>query len=266
MENGKNRYEFILGFVGLAVSLSAFKDELSKINIDLGFTQLSLSTYFFAVLIGLLLCLYLYVIENSLRNTRIGNFKIFDYLLKFAYILFVLLIASPILLLLSWLSNKIILAFSRLDKETIKALAGIITFILGILSGAISTWTVHKQIKQKKDKQQEELEYEEIRDLETANKLLSDGYYSQAILETFKVLELHLYKLLQKRDIRVQRHRLLNILDYAFKQELLTKKDLGFINEIRKMRNSAAHLDTTHTQEQAKMAVDFVKKMIKKNS
>ena len=116
MENKKNRYEFILGFVGLTISLSAFKDELSKIIVDIGFIQFSLSKYFFVILIGLVFCLYLYVIEKSLRNTKIGNLKIFDYLLQFANILFILLIASPVLLGLSWISNKIVLAFGQLDQ------------------------------------------------------------------------------------------------------------------------------------------------------
>ena len=40
MEKIKNKFEIILGFVTLIISLSAFKDEWSLINIDLGLRQL----------------------------------------------------------------------------------------------------------------------------------------------------------------------------------------------------------------------------------
>ncbi|MHC4122915.1 MAG: hypothetical protein ACYSSI_05015 [Planctomycetota bacterium] len=266
MENLKNRYEFILGFVGLAISLSIFKEELSKIDINLGFVQFPLLNYFFIVLVGLLICLYLYVIEKTFRNTKIGNCKIFDYLIKFAYFFFILLITSPVLLLLSWVSHKIILKFSNLDTKRLLTLSAAISSAFGLISGFFSSIIAHKQLSYKKDKQQEELEYEQIKELEIASSLLEKRYYSQSILETFKVLELHLYKLLQKEDIRVQRNRFIDILDFALKKEIINKDELNFINKFRAMRNSAAHLNIKHTEEEARKALDFVRHLIKKNS
>jgi len=121
-----------------------------------------------------------------------------------------------------------------------------------------------KAIKQKKEKQQEELECQEIKELERATRLLNDGYYSQAILETFKVLELHLFKLLKKLDVRVQKHRFHDIQSFAVKKEIISNDDVMIINAIRQMRNSAAHLDTEHTKEQAEKAVIFVRSLIQR--
>ena len=264
MEDSKVRYEFILGFVGLAISLSAFKDKLSNIIIDLGFIQFSLSTYFFAIIIGLVICLYLYTIERAVRNTKFGNYKIFDHIIKVAYAIFILLIASPIFLLLSLTCYQFIRMLGYLNVKGLNVISSIVSTVIGVATGYFSSSIASKTIKQKQDKQQEELECEEIRELEIATRLLNDDYYSQAILETSKVLELHLFKLLKKLDVRVQRHRFLDILSLAKRKELINKNDVMIINEIRQMRNSAAHLDTKHTKEQAENAVNFAKKLIQK--
>jgi len=199
MEDSKDRYGFILGFVGLAISLSAFKDELSKIIINLGFVKFPLSTYFFVIIIGLVICLYLYTVERALRNTKFGIYKIFDHIIKAAYAIFIFLIASPIILILSMICYQFIRILGYLDVKGLRVISSIVSTVIGIVTGCLSTLYAFRTIKQKKEKQQEELEYEEIRELEKATHLLNDGYYSQAILEAFKVLELHLFKLLMKR-------------------------------------------------------------------
>lgn len=264
MEDLKDRYGFILGFVGLAISLSAFKDELSRIIINLGFIKFPLSWYFFAIIIGFVICLYLYTIERVVRNTRFGNYGIFDYIIKIAFTIFILLLSSPIFLILSILCYQIIHTVGRLNKNTVSSITSIFSVIIGVMIGYFSSWAARKTIIQKKDKQQEELEYQEIRELEKATRLLNDGYYSQTILETFKVLEIHLFKLLKKMDVRIQRHRFPDILTMAQKKELISSDDVNIINDIRLMRNSAAHLNAEHTKEQADKAVNFVKKLIQR--
>ena len=81
MEKFKGKYEIIFGFVTLVVSLSAFKEELSKFNLDLGFTSLSLAHLFLYCVFGFCLCLYFYTVEFVVRETKIGHWKIFDYLI-----------------------------------------------------------------------------------------------------------------------------------------------------------------------------------------
>ena len=266
MEDRRERYEFILGFVAIMISLSAFKDELALIQVNVGFAKFTLSHYFLVVIIGFLLCLYLHVIERVFRDTRFGHYKVFDHFLKVAYVLFVLLLASPILVLLSWCSYKIIFALRNIDDETKKTISMATIALLGVISGILSQAFVTKYQRAKKNKQQEVLELEEIKEIEKAVKLLEDSYYSQSILEAFKVLELHLYKLLAKRDIRVQRHRFFDLVKFAQKAKLISDNDIGIINEIRKMRNAAAHLDIQHTKEQSEIAVNFVKGLIKRNA
>jgi len=82
MEKIKNKFEIILGFVTLIISLSAFKNELSQISIDLGFKTITLAEYFLYSVIGFSISLYLYIFEIVARDTKIGKWKLFDYLLR----------------------------------------------------------------------------------------------------------------------------------------------------------------------------------------
>lgn len=262
----KEKYEFILGFVGLAVSLSAFKEELKSIVINLGFVHFSFANYFFVIVIGFLICLYFYSVERVIRDTKIGNWKGFDYIIKFSYFIFILLMISPILIFASWISSKFILTINSLNNEIQNAITSLVSVIIGAISVLFSNTISSKIRKHKKDKQQEELEYQEIKEIEIAEKLLNDGYYSQSILEAFKVLELHLYKLLHQKDVRVQKHRFLDILNLSTKLEHINNNEVAKINEIRGIRNTAAHLDSKHTKEQAEKTVEFVKGILKRNT
>lgn len=115
---------------------------------------------------------------------------------------------------------------------------------------------------------QDEIEKEEILELENAMKLYDSNFYSQAILESFKVLELHLIKLFSKRQINIPRHQFNfnELFNYAIKLELLDKEDFATVHEISKMRSTSAHLDVEHTKQQATKANNFIKYLIEKTS
>jgi hypothetical protein len=84
-------------------------------------------------------------------------------------------------------------------------------------------------------------------------------------LECFKVIETHLYKKLFEKDIRVSKHKTLDLINYSLKHKIITQEDLPAINDIRGMRNSAAHTDTKFTKDNAHFAIEYVKKIIKTN-
>jgi len=71
MDKIKNKYEIILGFVTLIVSLSAFKNELSGISFNLGYLTINSDEYFLYCVLGFSVCLYLYILEQVIRDTRI---------------------------------------------------------------------------------------------------------------------------------------------------------------------------------------------------
>jgi hypothetical protein len=73
MEKVKSRLEILLIYVTLIVSLSAFKEELSKIYLSLSYSEITASQYLLYCVYGFSLCLYLYILEFILSDTRIGK-------------------------------------------------------------------------------------------------------------------------------------------------------------------------------------------------
>lgn len=262
----REKYEFLLGFIAIIISLSAFKSEFSQINIELGYVECSLSQYFLAVLIGFLICLYIYVIvyviENIIGNTRITNSSVIKFITKATLIVFIMILFSPFIILINYGVYKAIVAVGQLNQNTISTITSLSVGIASLLIGLLSRIFVDKYIRFKKEREQDQLQAQEIKELETATKLFQDGYHSQAILEAFKILELHLYRLLTDKDIRVQRQRFNDILRLSVQHEILTSEDVQILEEIREMRNSAAHLNVVHNKDQAEKTMMFVKDLI----
>lgn len=264
MDKIKNKYEIILGFVTLVISLSAFKEELSKVTLELGYTTVSLADYFLWVVYGFSICLYLYVTENIARDTVIGKWKIFDYFLKVAYFLFAFILLTPFLVIINIIAFKIYFSISKNYDEAKNFFPILVNIGSALIGSVVSLLASTRFLKDRKRKAQEEIEEQEIKDLDNATKLLSDGYFSHSVLESFKVLETHLYKKLILKDIRVSKHRLNEIIQIALKEKIITDNDLPSIQDIRGMRNIAAHSDTKYTKEQAEFALNFVKELLKR--
>ncbi|UMB61199.1 HEPN domain-containing protein [Lutibacter sp. A80] len=263
MEKIKNKFEIILGFVTLVISLSAFKEELSQINIDLGFKTITFADYFLYSVIGFSISLYLYILEIVVRDTKIGKWKIFDYTLKIAYSLFALIIFSPLIIVLSFILFQINLILKENEK-----FANIIITVMNILISGLtifySVLVAKKYRLESKLKFQEQAEENEIKGLDSANKLFRDGYYSHSILESYKILETHLYKMIRARDIRVSKFRFNDLISISLKENIISKDDLIKIENLRKMRNISAHTDQDHTKQQAENSLEFVKGLLKR--
>jgi hypothetical protein len=269
MEQKNRKYELILGFVTLIISLSAFKEELKIINLNLGFLNLNLADYFLYIVFGFGLCIYLYIIVHTARFSKMfSTYKIINYLEKFAFSIFVFIIISPIVLLIIYLGYFIFERFSLIDETKNSYLSSIIGLLLGIASSIISSIITHKYYRIRNKQAQEEIEREEIIELDKAIKLYDNKFYSPSIIEAFKVLETHLIKLFTKMNINVQRHQFSfnDLFDNAIKLKILNKKDINTLNEIKHMRNTAAHLDVEHTKEQATKTIEFIKYLIKRTS
>jgi len=265
-EKLRDRYDFILGFVALVVSLSAFKTELQAINFTFGTYSYNLGEYFLIVISGFLVCLYFYSIEKVSRNYSFGRYRLFSVILVMAEVLLIFLIASPVILLLVHLGFWIYSLLGDIPNENLKTATATLQIFALVINIVLSVLVFIKYNRQRKEKQLKDLEEDEIKDLEVAERLLKDNYYSQSILESFKVLETHLYKKLTEKNVRVFRGRMNDLIKASLDHGIVTDDDLPLLNDIRGMRNSAAHLDTTYTREHAEMAIKFIKGLIKNNT
>lgn len=261
MDKLKNKYEIILGFATIIISLSAFKDELDKITISLGFADISLAKYFLYCIVGFSISLYLYVIEKIFCDTKIGQFRIFDFLIKIAFFLFSFITLTPILILINISLFELykLTSHFQLDSEfLIKVKEFAPLFLTTIISSMLSKFL----IEFRRYTIQFKLEEQILKELVTSNKLFQDGYYSQSILESFKVLETHLYQKITEKNIRVSRYRFDEIHNIALKENIIKEEDLENINNLKNMRNLVAHTDAQNSKEEAEKMIQFVKTII----
>jgi HEPN domain-containing protein len=239
VEKFKGKYEIILGFVTLVVSLSAFKDELSKINVNLGFANISLSQYFLYSVLGFSLCLYFYIIEHVARDTKIGYWKIFDYLIAIAYGVFIFILISPLLIIIDLIAIKI---YNFISQKTEQEKTETFIFILQIVQviTIIMSFVIGKKLfKKQQDVIKKSAENKQIIEIESANKLFESGYYAHSILESFKALESYLQKRIVEKNHRAPKalHELLSI---SSKLKIIKSEDSDNISALIRMRNSAA--------------------------
>lgn len=264
MDKLKERWEFIVGYVALIVSLSAFKDELTAINLNLGFYSFSAAQYLFILILSFLFSLHLYLIPFLLSATRYANLRVLAFIESLSYFIFVFLASSPFFVLLAVGVNILLNMLRTIPINSKDLVSTSVTSIIGVIFGIISNIIASKYLKQKYSNQKQELELLEISEFENAQRLFNDGYYSQSILEAFKVLELHLKRLISQKDIPFRSNKIQDLITVAHKLELINQDEIEKFNRIRKMRNSAAHLDVNYTKAQSEEAIVFIKELIKR--
>ena len=92
--------------------------------------------------------------------------------------------------------------------------------------------------------------------LTLAEELFKQGFYAASLVEMGKVIEISLQKrLLEEQNIDVKRYNLYQLLNLALKSKLIDSNQVDSINEIRTMRNKAAHLDVNFSNKDAKWAL-----------
>jgi len=253
------RYDLILGFLTVVISLSAFKEELSLIKVDLDFISFTLSQFFFLLILGITISFYLYSIERLFNTLTIKQFKILRWIRMSAYWLFILFTILPISIFLLWLFSLINIKFSELLKSAFFGMVG------GII-GLITTSIFKHFIKSKKKIEIEELEVKEIIELETSEKLYEQNFYSQSIVESNKAIQTALNRILVNQNLDATRIKFFEITRYCLEKKIITKEEFDEIEKIRKLRNEAVHLDVINTKAEAQNALKFARELINKNS
>jgi ribosomal protein S13 len=265
LNDKKNKYELIVGFVTLAISLSAFKDELKEVTLVFGSLGFTLAQYLLWIVYGFSICLYLYVIESIVRDTKIGNWRLFEYSVYFAYWLFVVLLLTPLLLTIAMIVYKVWSMISHIENQDLDWIKRTFIIITASILGVISQRITTKKFQFDREKHMEESEEKEIIALNNAIKLLDDGYYPQSILEGFKALQIHLSRLLTYRNIR-HTSSMRDINDLALIHGILDDEELNQVNLLMKMRNLSAHTITTYSKEDAKSALSIIKNIVVKDN
>jgi len=255
MEKLKERWEFIVGYVALIVSLSAFKDELSKIEMNLGFASFNVAQFLFILILGFLITLHLYLVPFLFSSTKYADKKIFSWLESLIYFIFVLFSMSPFFVLVAVFVNNIINYFHSIPSETKTQIGFVVSLVVGVFLGIISKFIADKYKQQKYSTEEQELKYLEVINIEKAHKLLSEGQAMASMMNAVKSLSFHLRRLIIQKGISFRSNEFQEIFGLIKKHKILSEGD---INEI----SSIIRLPTNFTKTQAEDAISFIKQLI----
>ncbi|RWX03568.1 hypothetical protein [Flavobacterium cerinum] len=237
MEKLKGKYEIILGFVTLVLSFSAFKEEISKIILDFGYVQLSLADICLACIIGFSISLYFYVLELALRDTKIGGWKLWNILIKVGFIIFCVILLSPIIIGLCFLVSFII---KNSQSDIYKISITTLSFILII----VQLYRTILQISEaRKQRTEEQKAISEIDHLERAKNLINDSYYHHAILEMYNVLIASIKRNLEKKGHRASEYRYNEFMSFILKEGILDISEVQFLSALRNQKNKVVHAE-----------------------
>jgi len=267
MEDLKDRYDIIIGYVAIIISLSSFQEELAQISFNFGLFELNLANYFFYVTLAFFLCLNLYLVPYFLNSTKYADAKILVWIENFSYFAFALFVFLPFIFLLIYPITKGLSLIEDINESIIEVISVFISVTSAALGAIISRYLAKKYKEYRKEREQERFEDLVIKDLENARKLFDDQHYAHSVLETFKVIKIHLYRLLREKDIKLPEHRIDLILEMAKKHDLITETDIEMIKEIREHRNVTAHKQVLHfDREKAKEIIKFAEDLLIRNN
>jgi len=229
-----------VGFtIGLLAAIFAFKP-LVDANANLGFSIFSIKiTVEYAYLfLTAFLGLAVYFISLQFAST-----KHVDLLDRVSDTCYSIALATPPVFLAFWIitvSLGYVSTFiSQVPETVINFIAGAIssifaTILYRFLKESISAkFVAEEKVKERK---------ENIELLSRAQELLKIGMYDMSVLESSKVLESALTRLLSAKGINTQKRNMLELIKLSEQHKILSISEINMLNEIRVKRNESVHL------------------------
>ncbi len=183
---------------------------------------------------------------------------------------YTLAILSPILLLTLWIVTEVFYIGSISFRSTVNILLPLVfsTTIQAIIAAITIIFSyrnakTHTQIRQAKLVAL--LAKYENRQLEKATVLFKQRFYSESILEAFKVIDLALKRKIAQHEGYVDLKLPYQLLVQKMQEKgYISKADVARMNEIRLLRNRAAHMDIEFDEAEAKKVIDEIGKLLTK--
>ncbi len=259
----KNKSTFAVALLAAFLAFSPFKDELDEIFILLGLWETSLLKITIIFFILLTLATYMYALNHIRYGYGVKIQSYLKWILSIANFLYIVALLFPIAIFLIWIISLIIntIEIPKVLVENISIfIAYLIALALGIISGIVSkkmTKNVRHQFAKLLKEQGEE-------QLQKASQLYKNGFYSESILEIFKVLELNLRGKLEGIGIYTKNINIYDLIALSLKKAIIMKSDVENIDKLRKWRNRAAHFDVSFTKKDANLALEITKIILDK--
>ena len=251
-----------VGFtIGLLAAVFAFKPLVDS-NADVGFTifQVKITIEYAYIFLTAFLGLAVYFISLQFASTK--HVRILDATSDACYSI---ALATPPVFLAFWF---ITISFSYVGAHVSQTPAFVINVLASLISAIFANVTysfLQKSIKSKflaAEKQHEQKVDIEI--LARAKELTDLGMYDMSVLESSKVVESALRRLLEKKGISVKKGTMIELVRLSEENKILSAGEINFLNEIMKKRNESAHLIDAVDKRSAERVLHISRELIAK--
>lgn len=256
MNKISDKTEFVLAFAALIIGLGIFSSELKQININFGFKSFSLWDIGLTILLLLLLSIYLYALDYVRYGIpRIENWKVFKTLQRIAHFLYLFAIILPLLIVLIW---PIAFLLSKLPITNIQNYVSYIATISSVLISIVAFFLSLLQLKRREKVIQEEISERASRSLLETDRLVEKRKWRLVVIETFRLLELMFKNKAEEIGINASRLPFVRLVRIFVEKELITKTQAAKLDQVRELRNLAAHSEKVISRQQAAYVTDVV--------
>jgi len=254
---------FIVALFVAFIALNFYSSAFSNIELYLGPYKYPLMYLFNIMLAALFISVYFFALDY-VRTGSMRGWKIFRYFQTLGNIWYAFsLIILPVVFLIHGVSYGINL-LTTLPEDYAFIVSAVLGFITGIISMLISVKSGNTITKKQREEEVKRIQIIEEESLKQAEELFKESFYAPALIEMGRVIEIVLQKrLLKEKNIDAKRYNLPQLITLAIKNKLIDSKIENSINEIRVMRNKAAHLDTTFSEKDALWALSETNKILK---
>jgi len=149
MDSIKDRYQFIIGFAAIIISLSSFKDELKAIRIDLGFFAFTAAQYLFYLTLYFVFVVHVYVIPYMLHATKYKDWKLVGAAQYIGYMGFGLAALSPTFIGITYLTRQAIIRIPSVTLNEVSHVMQILVIILFLFNLLLTNKLVVKYIRKR---------------------------------------------------------------------------------------------------------------------
>lgn len=259
---------FAVALFAALIAAKVYLTSFQTLELNLGIFATNLLTVFHWMLITLFISVYFYALDYAKYGFEFLQtsvfFKYSSYIGNFFYMATLLIL--PLAFLVHFINFLVFLAVDIITfpPTQFSMVSGIIVGILGVIVGMISAWSTSRRLSklQKRGIVFDFLTTEQ-KSLQQAEEMFRHGFYTGAIIEMFKSIELALKKrIYENTEINAKTFGFHRLLQFALQKKILTSEQVEELNEIREIRNRAAHLAIELTKEDAERALGITNKIL----
>lgn len=252
----KTKVGFTIGLLATVFTIKPLIDA----NGGLGFTVFGLKVTIQYAYLFLMACLGLAVYFISLQFASEKHVEILD---KASDACYAVALATPPLFVTFWILT---IVADALGKAVVQIPPNFLSLAAGLITGALGSYlykflTNSIQLKFSRAEKEQERK-EDLIVLARASELFNSEMYDLSVLESSKVVESIIKRMLDMRGIAVESINMYKLVQLAQSNRLLSKHDIETLHEIRTKRNESVHNAGVITRETAERVLNLTRELI----